>query len=73
LKPTDSIVTKTAPRAAPQIVTLRLGEKAAPRKVANTISKRRLSSVPGDDPEPRANTNIEARKPVHAARKKDIV
>ena len=52
-RPLESALTSTAPRMAPQTVTTRRGEKAAPRKVASTISTSSVSSEPGELPEPR--------------------
>ena len=56
---------------APQSVTTRRGENAAPRKVASTISIKRFSSIPGELPEPRASTNAAAKPPATPAMTND--
>lgn len=55
-KPVDKAVTRTTPSSAPQTVTVLRREKAAPIKVASTISSSSGSSEPGELPEPRASS-----------------
>ena len=66
MNPTDKAETNTAPKTAPHKVTTRRGENAAPRNVAKTISNKRVSSEPGEDPDPRASTNEDAIQPAKA-------